>query len=93
MVLCATRSGERIVENLKKSQAGFLQEQPIDDYIQYQQMSNLPPPIFYDELIEKLKNPKTKMSAICDKYVLPFENVTLSKKEHIKYIIKMMFFK
>ncbi len=93
MVLCATKNGESIVEELKKSKAGLLQEQPIDDYIQYQQMSNLPLPVFYDELIEKLKNPKTKMANISDKYAVPLENVSLSKKEHIKYIIKMMFLK
>ena len=91
MVLCATQNGENIVDDLKNS--GFLQEQPIADYIQYQQMSNLPMPVFYDEVIEKLRNPKTKMSAICDKYAVPLENVSLSKKEHIKYIIKMMFLK
>ncbi len=93
MVLSATKNGENIVDDLKKSKSGFLQEQPIDDYIQYQQMSNLPPPVFYDELIEKLTNPKTKMSAICYKYAVPFENVSLSKKEHIKYIKTMIFFK
>lgn len=93
MILCATKNGESIVEELKKAKTGILQEQPVDDYIQYQQMSNLPLPVFYDELIEKLKNPKTKMSDICDKYAVPLENVSLSKKEHIKYIIKMMFLK
>lgn len=93
MILCATKNGESIIEDLKKSKTGFLQEQPIDDYIQYQQISNLPPPVFYDELIEKLKNSKIKMSTICDKYVLPFESVRLSKKDHIKYIIEMMFLK
>lgn len=92
MVLCATKKGESIVEELKNTKAGSLQEQPIDDYIQYQQMTNFPPPVFYDELIENLKKPKIKMSAICDKYVFPFERVELSKKEHIKYIIRMMFF-
>ena len=54
-------------------------------------MSNLPLPVFYDELIEKLKKPKIKISNISDKYAIPLENVSLSKKEHIKYIIKMMF--
>lgn len=91
MVLCATQNGKSVVEELKKSKAGFLQEQPVDDYIQYQQMSNLPLPVFYDELIEKLKKPKIKISNISDKYAIPLENVSLSKKEHIKYIIKMMF--
>ena len=93
MVLCATKNGQNVVEELKKSQVGLLKEQPVDDYIEYQQMSNLPLPVFYDELIEKLKNPKTKMSDICDKYAIPLENVCLSKKEHLKYIIKMMFLK
>ncbi len=93
MVLCATENGRSIVEELKKSKTGILQEQPVDDYIQYQQMSNLPKPVFYDELIERLRNKKTKMSAICDKYVVPLENISLSKKEHIKYITKMMFLK
>lgn len=93
MVLCATPNGESIVDELKKSKTGFLQEQPIDDYIQYQQMSNLPLPVFYDELIEKLKNKKSKMSVLCDKYAVPLENVCMSKKEHIKYIMKMITFK
>lgn len=93
MVLCATKNGECIVKELKKAKTGILQEQPVDDYIQYQQMSNLPLPVFYDELIEKLKKPKTKISNISDKYAIPLENVSLSKKEHIKYVIKMMFLK
>lgn len=93
MVLYATKNGESVVEELKKSKTGLLQEQPIDDCIQYQQMSNLPLPVFYDELIQKLKNPKTKISDICNKYAVPLENISMSKTEHIKYIIKMMFLK
>ncbi len=93
MVLCATKNGEHIVDELKKSNAGLLKEQPVDDYIEYQQMSNLPLPVFYDELIKNLQDKKTQMSDICDKYAVPLENISLSKKEHIKYIIKMMFLK
>ena len=93
MALCATENGKSIVEKIKKTNSGFLQEQPVDDYIHYQQMSNLPRHVFYDELIEKLKNPKTKLSNICDKYAFPLENVVLSKKDHFKYIIKMMLLK
>ncbi len=93
MVLSTTKNGESIVEELKNSKSGVLQEQPVGDYIQYQQMSSLPLPVFYNELIEKLKNPKEKMSNICEKYAVPLENVSLSKKDHIKYIAKMMFLK
>ena len=93
MVLCATENGQSIVKYLDEAKAGYLQEQPVDDYIQYQQKSNLPLPVFYDELINKLKDKKLQMSDICDKYAVPLENIHLSKKEHIRYVIKMMFLK
>ncbi|MCR5837098.1 MAG: polysaccharide pyruvyl transferase family protein [Lachnospiraceae bacterium] len=88
MVICFTEKGKTIAKCLK--QYGIIYKQSIEDYLTYQQSLNLPKPVFYDELMDDLKNSKIKLRSIVEKYAIPLENKILSRTEHIKYVIKMM---
>lgn len=92
MAVCFTQNGFRILEDLRLAEAGIIQKQPLEDYLTYQQKSNIPKPVFYDAVIQSLRNEKRKLTDIADKYAFPFENRRLSKKEHLRYIYKMLTF-
>lgn len=88
MVVCFTETGCSVMEQLRSAEAGIVQEQPIEDYLTYQQSLNLPKPVFYDSLLDELRNPSSTMTELVEKYAVPLENKSMSRKEHIKYILK-----
>ena len=88
MVVCFTSAGTAAAERLRAS--GTLESQPISDYLQYQQSANHPKPVFYDSLIEALKNPRKKLDYLVSRYVTPFESKHLSRAEHFRYLLTVM---
>lgn len=91
MVIVFTKTGQKVVDWLRAANVASMEKQPIDDYLTYQQSLNLPKPIFYEELFASLKNPVRKLTELVDKYAVPLENKNLTRKEHLRYIIKMLF--
>lgn len=90
MVVCFTQTGWHVMEQLRSAEIGTIEEQPIADYLTYQQSLNLPKPVFYDELLVQLQRQQTQIADLADKYAVPLENKSLSKGAHLKYILKMM---
>lgn len=93
MVVCFTQNGCRILEQLRSAEIGTIEDQPIEDYLTYQQSLNLPKPVFYDELLLQLQQRKTRIIDMVDKYAVPLENKNLPRAEHLKYILRMMTYK
>lgn len=90
MVVCFTQTGKDILDMLIGAQSGVAEKQPISEYLTYQQSMNLPQPVFYDTLLGALCDEKTALSDLVDRYAVPLENRTMSRREHLKYVIKMM---
>ena len=90
MVVCANERGLEIVEQMNDRNLGRIKECPIEDYIQCQQTMNLPKPLFYEELMGRLSDNTTDLSLIVDKYSLPFERKSQSRKEHILSVAKLI---
>lgn len=90
MVLTFTQKGKNIIKSISDLYDVSVQRYPVTDYLKYQQSENCPMPVFYKRLLESLKDPRKKLEDIVQKYAFPFENKHLSKKEHIKYVIRMM---
>lgn len=88
MVLCFTSAGAAAAERLQAS--GTLEPQPVDDYLQYQQSANHPKPVFYGDLIEALKNPKSRLDRLVSQYAVPLESRHLSRAEHFRYLLTVM---
>lgn len=90
MTLCFTQQGHSIMERLVSTETGILLEQPIEDYLKYQQLRNSPKPVFYDAVIKALQSEKKCLPDIAEKYVTTLENRTLSRAEYGKYLLKMI---
>ena len=90
MVASANEKGLSIIEQMINKDLGRIKKCPITDYTQCQQMVNYPEPLFYDELIMRLADESTGLPLIVDKYSLPFEKTTQSRKEHLKTVAKLI---
>jgi len=90
MAVCFTSRGSALMKHLAHAECGTVQQQDIDDYLTYQQSLNLPKPVFYDELLARIRNSGGPLTDIVDRYAVPLENRTMSRKEHIQYILRMM---
>lgn len=69
MLLALTDRGREIVRTL--SDTGEVTEQPLDDYMRYQQIENLPKPVFYDKIITKLADSRIGIRSVCDEFAEP----------------------
>lgn len=85
MVVCFTPKGAKTAAKLQA--LGSLEPQPISDYLEYQQSANHPKPVFYDALIDELKDPKSRLDHLMNRYVVPLENKRLSRREHFRYLL------
>ena len=92
MVICFTPKGKKLVDALSKKDV-VIEEQPIDDYLQFQTQSNLPKPVFYRSVMRNLQKNSVKIETIDDRYVFPLEFKQLPRNKHLKYIAKMLLFK
>lgn len=90
MIVCFTETGRYILERLCAENMGVLIEQPVNDYLSYQQKTNFPKPVFYNSLIDDLRDKHIKLNDIVEKYAFPFENKKLSMREYLKYLFKMI---
>ena len=68
MIEAMTSRGLEFMNECGLSQFGSLHEQPITDYTHCQQMKNLLKPVFYDELIESLKDSRISLPDILRSY-------------------------
>ena len=90
MVACANERGMSIIEQMKNNGYGRINKQPITDYTHCQQMVNFPEPLFYDELMRRLADSDTGLPLIVDKYSLPFERKSQSRKKHLVTVAKLI---
>lgn len=68
MVISFTSKGEEILKELKGDQKLILEEQTIEDYLNYQQTKNFRKPLEYYEILEELKDNKITLKEIDKKY-------------------------
>ncbi len=90
MVIAFTNRGSTLLQLLKEQGEAEISEQPINDYLTYQQKRNLPHPVFYDQLMACLRKKDTVIEDIVEKYAVPLERHSYSRKERIKHVIKML---
>lgn len=88
MVVCYTPHGKKLAAEMAAS--GRLLLQPIDDYLRFQAQSNPPKPPFYQAVIRDLQNDSISFETLADKYAIPLGNRSLSRKERIRYVMKMI---
>lgn len=69
MVLALTEHGREVVNSLATTDA--VSAQPLDDYMRYQQTENAPVPVFRDEVIARLADPRAGIAAVSDEYAEP----------------------
>ena len=84
MIVSFNETGDLMLKELEKANCGILKEEPIDDYL-VQQTFNFPKPVFYNRLINDLKNKKISVKTIVENYSAPFEN----KNRHHKLLIRI----
>ena len=92
MVLCGTPTGAELLRQVAASGKGVLTQQPISDYLTYQQTVNFAPPLFRDELVSRLGNEKETLPLLDDKYLVPFIGSAASKSKayRMTYSVRMM---
>lgn len=88
MVLCATETGERLLDMLNLTGGGDVKRQPTEDYLNYQQQKNLPKPTFYSTLLKELKRSTSNLEDLVERYAVPLENRELTKRERILHFLK-----
>lgn len=86
MVIPLTQKGKNLLVELGKTKVGNLDRHPMDDLLSCQQTVNLPKPVYYEEVIEKLqKNCLTK--AMVKKYAKKYN---MTRMEKIRYTLSMI---
>lgn len=93
MVACFTQRGLAIKALLEASGMGTILEQPITDYLTYQQSKNIPKPVFHDALLRDLKNKNARIADIAEKYTVPLENRAFSRREYLRYLFRMLLYR
>lgn len=79
-----------MLEILRNGNNGAIAEQPVEDYLKYQQTKNELKPLYYSELIDRLNNKNDSIMLIADKYSLPFEKQHLTKTKRYSRILKLI---
>lgn len=90
MAIAFTAEGKKVLNSLSMQNNVGMSEQPINDYLKYQQKKNIPQPVFYDQLMAALRKDNIKIEDAVEKYAVPLENRVMSKKERFKHVIKML---
>ncbi len=72
MVIAITQTGENLLQELLRSGRIVLQQMDFDDYQKFQNILNPIKPIFYEELLQDLRNDQISLNAIFDKYCKGF---------------------
>lgn len=93
MMVCFTENGRRAAMDAAFAGGTIAENQPIEDYLKYQQSNNIPKPVFYDTLMLELKSKDKKLESFVDRYTVPLENRSLSSSEYLKYVFKMVTYK
>ncbi len=74
MILSMTEQGKILLNEVVKSEfRQGLKKQNLEDYYNSQQTEIILKPVYYDEIIELLKDDKYELTDIVKKYALPFE--------------------
>lgn len=73
MVIAMNKKGEETLIELKKKNKIELQKMDCNEYWTVQYPQNPIKPVFYNELIEELKDESIELRQIANKYCLPFE--------------------
>ena len=90
MVAVISKKGNEMLEILRNGNNGAIAEQPVEDYLKYQQTKNELKPLYYSELIDRLNNKNDSIMLIADKYSLPFEKQHLTKTKRYSRILKLI---
>ena len=91
MVVSFTKRGEEIVRGLQKKNCGTIIEQPMSDYLNYQQIENTVKPLYYEEIMKELQA-GADLQVIVDKYVVPHEHVVMDKRERLVRQIRLLMY-
>ncbi len=89
---CMTERGERVLNAIRQENKGILEPQTSENYFCYQQTKNYAKPLFYDEVMRRFSDQKTKLPFIVEKYVEPFEQQVIrrDKKERRKHTLRLL---
>ena len=90
MAIAFTNCGSVLMHQLKEQGKAEILEQPISDYLTYQQKRNLPQPVFYSQLMACLRRGDTAIEDMVEKYAVPLENRSHSGKERLKHVMRML---
>ena len=88
MVLCFTPKGKALAEAL--ADAGHLERQPVEDYLDHQAQSNPFRPVFYPAVLRDIRNQAADLETMADKYTLQLEDRTLSQREQLRHTLRMI---
>lgn len=69
MVLAMTERGCEVTRELVLT--GEVEEQPVADYMSYQQTENFPEPVFRNEVLSRLADPGESIQAVCKEFAEP----------------------
>ena len=75
MALVLTDKGYNVIDALKNADRGQLREESLSDYSSCQQMVNFKRPVFYEELMEALRDSSVSLDTIAHKYCDPFDKI------------------
>lgn len=90
MAIAFSECGKELIHSLRICEEAEITEQPISDYMIYQQKNNLPCPVFYESLISVLKAKDASIEDIVEKYAVPLENRALTAKERLRHLLKLL---
>ncbi len=72
MLLSLTEKGDGFVQRICPVNSLHFKKEDLKEYY-VQQTENFPEPVFYDDLLNDLKDDSAKIQHICEKYCVPFE--------------------
>lgn len=90
MVIAFSERGREVIHSLRTCEDAEIAEQPINDYMTYQQKNNLPCPVFYEELISALKSEDAPIEDIVEKYAVPLEDRALTARERLRHVLQLL---
>ncbi len=86
MVIAITEKGERLINDLKADNCAQIEKHDLSEYWSVQYPYNPKKPIYYDDFIYDLKNPKKSLKSIINEYM--FYDEFIQKVRSVKRIFK-----
>lgn len=71
MIISLTESGDKLLKELKDKNRATIFQEDINDYFKAQQSKNLTKPLYYDNLLNEMKNNDYTLEQLDKKYIKP----------------------